>query len=173
MARQTWTRVIVASWLIGLAFATHSRVHVWQSDLNLWKDAYAKAPLKPRSAINYGRTLELAGDVVTAEDLYRKVIWLSFDERRSAYVRRFSQAAAETNIAHLYMKDGRLASAMKILDGTLTEWPEFPYAHYNKGAILWVYGACEDAREEYRLARAWDPSLPGPQGQCGPLSFTP
>lgn len=160
-------------WLLALGIVTNQRVSVWKSDASLWADAYAKAPLKPRPTINNGRAHELAGDPVSAEDLYRKAIWLAFDERRSAYVRRFSQAAAETNIAHLYMADGRLGSAMKILDGTLAEWPEFPYALYNRAAILWAYGACTEAQTTYAKAQQVDPALPGPKGICGPQPSVP
>lgn len=150
-----------------LAISTFVRVQtVWQSDQTLWADAVRTSPRKPRVVMNLGRAYELAGDVVTAEAAYRSVIWLSWDPRRSAYVRRFSQAAAETNLAHLEMKQGHLASALQILDGTLTDFPTFPYAHYNRGWILWTLGVCDLARESFGRAFAADPTLPRPTGAC-------
>jgi tetratricopeptide (TPR) repeat protein len=174
MRRQTWQAGVVCLWVGALGITTWTRCHVWQSDRALWADAVLKAPAKPRAIMNYGRTRELAGDPVTAERLYREVIGICLTEdRRPAYVRRFSIAAAEVNIAHLYMKDGRMASAMRILDQTIAGWPEFPYAHYNKGAILWVYGACDEARSEYLRAQQYDISLPLPTTSCEQSSSTP
>ena len=168
---QTWRWAALAVWICGSGAVTFARCHVWLNDGALWADAVAKAPSKPRCVLNDGRTHELAGDLGYAEQAYRRVIGIALtDEARTAYVRRFSQAAAETNLAHLRMKDGKLASAMEILDGTLKAWPEFPYAHYNKAAILWVVGECQDARIEYDIALTGDPSLPLPKVPCTPAT---
>ena len=155
-----------------MGWRTAARVTVWQSDMTLWSDAVWHTPLKPRPVMNLGRAYELQGDDAMAETLYRKVIWLTFDERRSEYVRKFSQAAAETNLAHLHMKAGRMAQAMKILDMTISTWPDFPYAQFNRGSILWAYGACEDATKAYAVAQAGDPSLPMPVANCNPMTRT-
>ena len=164
----SWRACVVLVLCVGWAGLTHHRVQVWQTDLRLWTDAAAKAPFKPRPVMNEGRMHELAGDVEFADAAYRRVISLSFDPRRSAYNRRFSQAAAETNLAHLAMKQGKFATAMRILDNTIADWPEFPYAHYNRGAILWTVGACADAWREYGVAMTTDPTLPAPKGSCEP-----
>lgn len=166
--RQAWGCLGVTIWLLSLSAVTSRRLHVWHSDFDLWTDAAAKTPGKPRPVMNEGRAHELRGDTAFADQAYRRTISLTFDERRSAYVRRFTQAAAETNLAHLAMNDGRFASAMRILDGTLTEWPDFPYARYNRAAILWVFGACDDAIHDYVVALHADASLPSPKGQCQP-----
>lgn len=170
--RQSWLRTIGAVFLGGICSATIVRSHVFFDDLTLWTDAARKAPTKMRPVLNEGRAHELRGDPVFAEAAYRKVIWLSWNELRSPYARRFAQAAAETNLAHLAMKEGRFASAMRILDGTLSQWPEFAYAHYNKGSILHAIGECEAAAVEYQAALQGDPSLPRP-GACEPSSSTP
>lgn len=169
---RTW-RIVVGVWLGALALTTAIRCGVWQSDAALWADARHKAPTKPRPVMNDGRVHELAGDEAYAERCYREVIWLTWDDRRSAYVRRYSVAAAETNLAHLLMKKGQLASAMHVLDQTLEGWPSFPYAHYNKAAILWAIGACNDAELEYQIAMAGDPQLPPPKTPCEPSLSTP
>ena len=159
-------RVLVAVWLLGLPVLTRARVAVWHSEQSIWEDAVKKAPEKARPIMNLGRAHELAGDEVLADAAYRRAISLSFDPRRTEYDRNFTQAAAETNLAHIAMKHGQLASAITILDMTLRHWPDFPYAHYNRGSILWAVGACEDARQEYAIARFGDPALPGPHGEC-------
>ncbi len=166
MGRQTVRWIVVLGWLGALGALTTIRCAVWQTDAALWADALITSPEKPRVVMNDARTHELAGDVAYADRAYREVIYLSFDPRRSKYVRTFSMAAAETNLAHLAMKEGRMASAMRLLEATLSYWPEFPYAHYNKGSILWVYGACEAAWDEIRYAQSIDPMLPNPKGEC-------
>ncbi len=173
MTRQTCARIAIATWLLGLAVTTSIRARVWRSDQALWSDAVAKAPDKPRPVLNDGRAHELAGDVTYAETAYRRALSLSFDERRSAYVRRFTRAAAETNLAHLRMNRGEWASAMRILDDTIRDWPAWPYGHYNRGSILWIYGACDAAWTEFAIAHQGDPSLPPPKGTCAPRSSTP
>lgn len=163
---RTAARVIVLGWVLGLPFVTFARVVVWHSDETLWADAVRKAPEKARPIMNLGRAHELRGDVTFADTAYRKAIALSFDPRRSDYDMRFTQAAAETNLAHLAMKAGNLAIAMRILDTTLRQWPTFPYAHYNRGTILKVVGACEESATEYGLALRLAPDLPQPIGEC-------
>ncbi len=173
MRRRAGAWVGVAFWLLSLSAATSIRARVWQSDRALWADAAAKAPQKPRPVLNDGRAHELSGDPAYAETAYRKAIGLSFDGRRSAYVRRFTQAAGEVNLAHLRMARGEMASAMQILDQVLEEWPAFPYAAYNKGSILWAFGYCDDAIVEFKTALAGDPTLPPPKQRCAPRSSTP
>lgn len=170
MQRRTWQWIGVAGWLLALGVSTTVRCHVWTSDLSLWTDAAAKAPLKPRPVINEGRAHELAGQPEWAEAAYVRVIGLTWDTRRPAALRRYSKAAAETNLAHLHMKRGELASAMRILDDVARDWPDFPYAHYNRATIFWAYGLCDHAWTEYRRAFLVDPSLPQPKGTCDPSS---
>lgn len=165
---QTTMRALVLLWLLGLPCFTHARVAVWHSEITLWSDASYKAPWKARPIMNYGRARELAGDSEFSEHAYRLALSYSLDPRRTEYDRKFTQAAAETNLAHLAMKVGKLATAMEIIDGTLQQWPEFPYAHYNRGSILWAVGMCEDAKLEYAIARYGDPALPAPVGDCAP-----
>lgn len=160
------TRLALIVWVVALAYVTSGRVRMFSSDMALWEDAYRKAPTKPRPTLNYGRQLEIAGDVVRAESLYRDVIAQAWDLRRPAYMRLSSQAAAETNIAHLRIKSGHLATAYEILEQTLTYWPIYPYAHYNKASILWMVGACHDAAKEYQAALQMDPALSLPSNPC-------
>lgn len=160
------TRLILIAWLLVLTWLTSGRVRVFDSDASLWKDALLKAPTKPRPVMNYGRTQELAGDLTGAEAAYRTAIVLSFDQRRPPYMRLSTQAAAETNLAHLHIKAGRLASAMEVLEQTLAYWPIYPYARYNKGAIFWMVGACKEGAKEYDAALLLDPSLALPKEPC-------
>jgi tetratricopeptide (TPR) repeat protein len=162
------TRVVLIVWVVALAWVTSGRVRVFQTGKTLWADAHAKAPTKPRPTLNYARELELSGDVAGAEALYREVIAQAWDPRRPAYMRLSSQAAAETNIAHLRIKAGKFASAMEILDQTLKYWPIYPYAHFNRGTIFWELGLCEEARKEYQQAIDRDPALSLPTNPCQP-----
>jgi tetratricopeptide (TPR) repeat protein len=149
----TWTRCLVLLWLVSVPVLTWQRVHVWQSEKALWAEALRASPLKPRPWINYGRTVELAGDLDGAERAYREAISLSFDPRRHPLQQRFAMVAAETNIAHVYMKRGLNASAMRILDQVLATWPNFPYAQINRAALLSSVGACQEAAKAIAMAR--------------------
>ena len=159
-------RACVVIWLLVLAWLTSARTVVFQSNLALWTDASQKAPTKPRPTLNYGRELELAGDVVRAEAFYREVIAQVWDPRRPPYARLSGQAAAETNIAHLRLKAGKGASALEILTFTLSYWPIYPYAKWNRGTIYWDLGLCEEARKDFEAALQLDPALTVPPTPC-------
>lgn len=166
-AGKTWLIVAI---VMGWAVATHHRVAtVWTSERALWADAMAQAPQKPRPTLNYGRTLELSGDVPGALVAYQHAMSLALDGRRSNAQQRFALAAAETNIAHAYVRQGLVASAMRILDDTLRWYPDWPYGHFNRGSILWAFGACEEGTREMNIGRSIDPSLPWPSIACGAL----
>lgn len=162
-----WTVIVL--WLAASAVTTHHRLPVWASDLTLWTDAAMKAPLKPRPVMNLGRARELGGDLETAAEAYRQTIRLTGDARRGD--RKFAKAAAQSNLAHVYMQEGRFASAMITLNHALLEYPDFPYAHYNKGALLWFFGACEDATKLLHTARSKDPALAEYKPPCGQSSL--
>lgn len=152
---------------LALGAATRRRLGVWSSEASLWADAVRKTPTKPRPVMDYGRALEMAGDLDGAMRQFRSVIPLTFDARRGARANRFALAAAETNIAHLYLITGREATALKVLVSTLEWWPDFTYAHYNIGRLLWEHGSCEDGLKEIRFAQSQDSTLSLPGEPCG------
>lgn len=153
--------------LVTCGYLTHQRLKVWQSDLTLWRDAASKTPTKPRPVMDYGRALEMSGDMDGAMEQFRRTISLTLDDRRGAKSNRFALAAAETNIAHLYLRTGKQATALKVLEGTLSWWPDFPYAHYNIGRLLWEHGKCEEGLAEIKFARLSDNTLSYPMEPCG------
>jgi tetratricopeptide (TPR) repeat protein len=163
----SWRWLLILAWLAVLAMTAHRRLDVWQNEETLWADAAAKAPLKPRPVLNLGRVHELRGDLGFAEQSYRDVIHLASDRRRGDW--QFAKAAAESNLAHVFIKQGRFASAMTVIEHGLFEFPAFPYLHYNRGAILWQHGACDDAQRDLTTARASDPNLAEYPEPCGLL----
>lgn len=144
---------VMVCWMVSLPLLTFQQTHVWTSEKALWANAVKFSPLKPRPHINLGRAFELDHDQANAEDQYLLTISLSYDERRPGWSQRFARAAAETNIAHLEMTHGLNASAMRILDQVIAEWPEFPYAQYNRAVILSAVGVCPEAMHAYQMAR--------------------
>ncbi len=165
-----WRRGGAVGVLLIWAGLTHAQLAVWQDEQTLWRQAAMVAPFKLRPTLNLARARELAGDLVSAEMGYRAVIALTADPQLAAHDRRFAHAAAVTNLAHLQMKRGNLASAMRQLDEALIVWPDFPYAHYNRAVILWSVGACAQADASYRSARQSDPNLVAPPAPCTPAS---
>lgn len=159
---------IAAVALIFLVWAGLSarRVAVFRTERTLWADAVAKAPSKPRPVMDYGRALEMDGDLAGAEQQFRAVIPLTLDPRRGDKANRFALAAAETNIAHLYLKQDRIWEAIDVLNSTLQWWPGFTYAEYNLGRLMWAHGACEDGMRKIQMARAVDNFLSLPNEAC-------
>ena len=152
--------------LCACAWLTQARLAVWHSDLALWRDAAEKTPTRPRPVMDYGRALEMAGDLDGAERQYRQTISFALDDRRGRRANRFAIAAAETNIAHLYLRQGRINDALVVLTSTLGWWPDFPYAHYNIGRVLWEHGACQEGMQEILMARSQDTTLSLPSEPC-------
>lgn len=153
---------VLAVWAVG----TMQRVAVWQTERTLWGDAVRVTPTRPRPVMNYGRALELDGDLDGAMRQFRAVIPLTFDARRGVQANRFALAAAETNIAHLYLKTGQKALAFDTLMSTLAWWPDFIYARYNLGRIFWEGGACAEGLQQIQFARQTDPALSLPNEPC-------
>ena len=152
-----------------LAGFTVARLPVWRSDITLWSDAAAKAPTKVRTHINIGRQWDVAGELGLAEREYRAAVTMSFNPRYPEHRALEARCAAETNLAHLLMKRGDLASAMRLLDSVLAAWPSYPYAHFNRGFILRAAGACDLARLEFYQAVTppyGDPALTLPSPLC-------
>lgn len=148
-------RVLLGGWLVILAGVTSQQVRVWESEQSLWTQAVAWAPLKPRPHLNLGRAFDVSGGTERAEREYLLTTSLAMNPRREPRMQLFARVAAETNLAHLRMQRGQWATAMRILDQVLVEWPNFPYAAYNRAIILAVAGACQAAGESYQMARAF------------------
>ena len=78
--RERWVGVAAVVVLAGgLGAATAVRNQVWQSALNLWKDASEKSPGKPRIWVNYGTALHFAGRFDKAVEAYDRALALGFD----------------------------------------------------------------------------------------------
>ncbi len=137
---------------VGLAVLTwHGQPH-WASESALWEHAVAVTPNRPRPLVNLGSVYDHSGHRWEAGVAYKRALGESYDVRRGAQWRREVKATVEVNIAHLLMEQGYLASAMRELDTTIADYPDFPYAHYNRGAVLRLYGACFESMREYQLA---------------------
>lgn len=135
-----------------LAATTHQRSGVWQSNLTLWTDATAKAPLRPRAFINLGIEKELAGDLNGASQAYLAAIALSQQERLSAYSRAFHRAAGEVNNARVMARAGHPGAALTLLNEVIERHPQFAHAYYQKGVLLVALGMCEEGRDVLREA---------------------
>jgi tetratricopeptide (TPR) repeat protein len=134
--------LVLASW----ACVTHARAEVWASNLTLWTDAAAKAPLRPRAFINIGLEKELVGDLNGASQAYLAALALSQQDRLSTYQRVFHRAAAEVNNARVLALSGHPGMALSLLDEVIARHPDFLHAKYNKAVILAWLNACPDAR---------------------------
>lgn len=143
-----------------LAGMTHLRSQVWADDFTLWSAAVRVSPEKPRPRINLGKAYEQRGMLSEAATQYQVALGLAFDERRSRYTRQFTKSAAETNLAHLLVKQGNWGAGARMLDQVLEEWPSFPPALYNRAVVFELMGDCERARLLYEEAIRLEPMLP-------------
>lgn len=149
------------------AAVTRGQVARWADDVTLWRAAVAVTPTKPRPVLNLGRALELQGQWAAAFEFYQRTWSFALDPRRPEPANRFARAAAETNLAHIYLRTGRTREAVTQLTHTLRWWPTFPYAHYNLGRLLWASGDCENGMAEIEGSRQQDPALSLPGVPCG------
>lgn len=155
-------RVVCVVCLVGLGTMTHARAFAWQSDETLWGAAVETTPLKPRPRINLGRVLAARGDYEGGRREFVAAYQLSFDERRSQYQREFSRSVAQTNLAHVFVRTGKIDAAMETLDRVLLEWPTLPQALYNRAAIYAARGECLKSETDYALALTQLPGLVKP-----------
>ena len=138
--------------MVGLALLSWQGQSHWGSDRALWEQAVAMTPDRPRPHINLGRTYDLEDDYWRAGIAYKTALQEAYDPRRGLLWRKEVRATVEVNIAHLLLRQGYAASAMRELDTVIATYPQFPYAHYNRGATLKFLGACVEAMQEYAMA---------------------
>ena len=80
------------------AVLTMTAVPVWRSDVNLWAQAAAVAPGKPRPALNLGRALLLQGQTDQADRWFTTALALAQQPHLPDYDRNDAVMAATSNL---------------------------------------------------------------------------
>ena len=103
--------LLLAVLIAGVAIRPSGRVQVWGDDPQLWADAVAHSPQKPRPWINYGRLLALAGRGDDAAAAYRRALELAPPRDRWEGALRTADVA-RLNLALQAVDQGRYAEAL-------------------------------------------------------------
>lgn len=154
-------RTVLVGALLACAWLTESRAAQWRNDLTIWRSAAAVASEKPRPHVNTGRALFLLGRPQEAARAYATAIALSYDARRTAGGNLMARLSAQSNLAHLLLRQGQTEAAWNLLEDVLRDehWPDFPYALWHRGTIYAASGACEQATRDQTRAQALDGAL--------------
>ncbi len=99
--------------VLGLALLTSFRAHVFHTNLTLWTDATAKAPDKPRPAMNLAAALINAGELQSAEVVLARARELA--ERRSGWEHDHGIDLAIANLAVVKVKEGKRDEALVLM----------------------------------------------------------
>jgi tetratricopeptide (TPR) repeat protein len=113
---------VVGTVLLGVAaVATAARTGVWRDDLTFWRNAAAAAPEEGFPLLKLGVVLHRKGDLAAAEAAYH-----------GALARRLSReqrAVTQNNLAHLLLRQRRVAEAEPLFREAVAPGPRFsgPY----------------------------------------------
>lgn len=120
---------------------TVERNHVWSDDIALWTDNLQKYPHSARVLNNLGTAHAAAGQMVLAEELFRKALTLKpeFTEVRS-------------NLALIELERGNLKQALHWLEGIKDTKQIGGEVFFNMGVIYAKQGSFDKAIECYRKA---------------------
>ena len=131
-----------------LALGAVQRNVVWQSDLNLWSDAVAKAPGDYRAHTNLGAALHAQGDFPAAIAKYRDAIKLYGND-----------AVVYTVLGGALLHTGELREARATLNRALATYEAYAPAHHTMAMVLERQGEIERAMDAYRRALELVPSF--------------
>jgi tetratricopeptide (TPR) repeat protein len=170
---------ITAVVLIVFAMLTLSRGAVWSSDVELWQEAVAHAPQKPRAWFNLG-SAQIASDPAGASQSLRRAIELQ-PQFPDAYVslgvieqnaRNFRQAAlyfqqairqdelhwpAWFNLGHAWLSMGDYNRAIVSFQRALSVNRDYYPAHFNIAVAHLEAGRPKEAIPHLRIVLDWDP----------------
>lgn len=112
----------------------------------------AEQPDNAGALNDLGNLLAELGEVVEAEEAYRRAVELAPDLPEPAF-----------NLSLLLAADGRPREARKLLQAMLRDHPRHAWGHYQLGTLLQAAGNRDRALRSYREAFRLDPSLSDPR----------
>lgn len=138
------TRRFALVGLLGVwALLSARQVPVWTNHRTLWTHALALTPNHPRVVLNYGRALDLGGDLEGADAAYLLAIGLA--TRLPPEARGAIDAIAASNRGHLALARHDIAGALRILNALNQEDPTFQPGQINRAIALTLAGSCVEA----------------------------
>lgn len=140
------TTLVATAVVVVLSAATVARNAVWNDEVRLWSDTFAKSPGSARTANNLGSALERAGRFEEALAPLREAVALEPDYARG-----------HNNLGIVLHRLERLDEAIAQYREAVRLSPRYADAHRNLGSALAGVGRHEEAIAAYREAVRLDP----------------
>jgi len=115
-------------WVCALAALTAWRTPIWRDEVALWTESAARAPDKPRSAVNLGVLAQQRGDRQEARRQYLIAEALVERGTRRCREREDTWVYTTFNLATLDLIEGRYTDASQRARAILTQFPAFDAA---------------------------------------------
>lgn len=144
-------QVFGLSIILACAVASYNRSLVWQAEKSIWAEAARVSPESPRPHINLGIELEKEEKYDAALTEFNQALLLSQTANRMQKHQRMSAAAAESNIALIFLVKGQWQDAIRRSDRALEYHPGLASAYVNKGMAYLIAGRCDLVAEAYIL----------------------
>jgi len=135
------TRFVIFVILLLFIKTTADRNDVWQSERLLWEDIIAKSPNKPRGHLNLGLIYHRGGEFDRAASEFLKTYELGDDVPRFFY-----KSSALSNIAVLFIQQGRFDEAERLLARLMRERPS-PNVASNLAVVMMRQGRLREAED--------------------------
>lgn len=136
--------LLCAALLLGLALITLARNEVWRTDVSLWADATAKAPVNARAWGNYGIALEHAGRLDEAVE--KLLISQDLDP---------SLMLVPVSLGNIALKQGRITDGFLQHRRALQLSARLPQAWVGIGVAWAMRGQLGMAETAFREAVKW------------------
>ncbi|MFC1657287.1 tetratricopeptide repeat protein [Candidatus Moduliflexota bacterium] len=141
---------LLAAAAVMLAVWTYQRNAAWKDDVTFWRDAASKSPAKARPHNNLGEALVGRGELIEAEEHFRKA--LKADQE---------YLAARINLGNALAIQGDHDRAISHYRRALKALKDNPEILINLGNALAASGRIDEAIQEYGTALQLDPdSIP-------------
>ena len=135
-------RTLAIILIIILSVVTFERSKVWETELSLWSDAYAKSPAKLRVINNYANCLINTGELLPAVRILEKTM----ETEEYIFPSFFGL------LGNLYVRVGEYDKAVEVyVKGLKNDWTNLSL-NYNLAVVLQILGKNKQA--EYHFKRA-------------------
>lgn len=125
---------------------THSRNHVWRSEVALWKDCVEKSPQNDRAFINLSAALAKEGRYDEAIRNYWNALRINYNNEK-----------AHSGLGIVLKNLGRIDEAIDHYQKALQIRPDYEKAHNNLGIALFIKGDVKRATSHFRKALTLKP----------------
>ena len=148
--RKIIIRTLAIILIIILSVVTFERSKVWESEISLWSDAYAKSPAKLRVINNYANCLINTGELLPAARMLEKTM------KTEEYI--FPSFFGL--LGNIYVRVGEYDKAVEVyLKGLKNDWTNLSL-RYNLALMLQMLGKDKQAEHHFKRALYFHPYDP-------------